>query len=457
MLASLIPAWLQDAGKIAEALKKVDAETAKAVAKANEAVAKGPQPAEWLELLLPAWSREKSFLLEHWQWLGLLLLILVAVILDKLVALLARRVVSKIIGLAGKLRPVVNAQQEDELRRTAGRPWGFLVGVGFIWLLLPVLALPVNSAKFVQGMIDIALAIGFVWAMYRLVDVGVLFLSGMAAKTESKIDDMLVPLARRVCKIFVFAIGAVFVAQNQGLEVGSLIAGLGVGGLAFALAAKDTVANLFGSFTVITDQPFEIGDWISVAGVEGTVETVGFRSTRVRTFYDSLVTVPNSKLIDSTVDNFGKRRYRRYSTKFGLAYDTPAWKVEAYCEALREVVRRHPRMRKDGFHIYFNDLGDSALLILVYVFFVVPDWTGELQARHEFLSAAMRVAERLGVEYAFPTRTLHMASTPDGSVDPLPGPDAPAAEVAGAPAGASVEAARATGREIAAGLLPDSE
>jgi len=189
---------------------------------------------------------------------------------------------------------------------------------------------------------------------------------------------------------------------------------------------------------------------VAVAGVEGTVERVGFRSTRIRTFYDSLVSLPNSKLIDSHVDNYGQRRFRRYSTKFGLAYDTPVWKVEAYCEALREVVRRHPAMRKDSYHIYFNDLGDNALLIMIYVFFKVPDWSAELQARHEFLSTAMRIAEQLGVEYAFPTRTLHLASTPDGAVDPLPGPNAPADT-------ADAEAARTTGRDIAAGLFPEPE
>lgn len=406
------------------------------------------EPAAWLDALLPAWSRQTTILLEQWQWLGLLLLILLAVILDKIVALVARRVVSKVISLAGKLRPVVNAAEEEALRRTAGRPWGFLAGVGLVWLLLPVLALPEASSKFVNGVVDVALAVGFVWATYRLVDVGVLFLSGMAARTDTKIDDMLVPLARRTAKIFVFAIGAVFVAQNQGLEVGSLIAGLGVGGLAFALAAKDTVSNLFGSFTVITDQPFEIGDWIVVAGVEGTVERVGFRSTRIRTFYDSLVTLPNAKLIDSSVDNYGQRRYRRYSTKFGLAYDTPVWKVEAYCEGLREIVRRQPATRKDVFHIYFNDLGASALLIMVYIFFEVPNWSAELQGKHEFLSAAMRLAEDLGVEYAFPTQTLHVASTPDGAVPPLPGPEAPASPT-------DAEASRATGRELVAKLIPD--
>jgi MscS family membrane protein len=204
-------------------------------------------------------------------------------------------------------------------------------------------------------------------------------------------------------------VGAVFIADNMNINVTSLLAGLGLAGMAFALAAKDMVQNLFGSITVLLDRTFTVGDWILVDGSEGTVEQIGFRSTRIRTFYNSKVTIPNSKFITAAVDNMGERRYRRLSTKLGLTYDTPPDKIEAFCEGIRELVRQHPYMRKDYFHAYFNGYGPSSLDILVYVFWETPDWSTELRERHRFLLDILRLAQRLGVEFAFPTQTLYMA------------------------------------------------
>jgi MscS family membrane protein len=406
----------------------------------------------WVHEWLPAWMHEPAFLLSTWQWLGLLGLLAGSVVVDRLAGLLARRLIGRAVAFIVRRRPTITDDERARLERGAGRPFGFMAGAAAARLLLPALALPAAAGAFLAGTTEVLLAVGGVWAAYRLVDVGALYLGTLAARTRSRLDDMLVPLVRRTGKLFVLAIGAVFVAQNRGLEVGSLLAGLGIGGLAFALAAKDTLANLFGSVTVLADQPFQIGDLVTVAGVEGVVERVGFRSTRIRTLQDTLVTLPNAKLIDSVVDNFGQRRHRRFTTTLGIAYDTPVWKIEAFCEGLRELVRRHPQARPDGWHVYLHDLGESALLVLCYVFFTVPDWAAELQARHDLLTRALRLAEQLGVAYAFPTRTVHVAGLPAVSserptaVQPAPGPDAPA----------DVDGARALGRTLAAAAWPDA-
>jgi small-conductance mechanosensitive channel len=121
-----------------------------------------------------------------------------------------------------------------------------------------------------------------------------------------------------------------------------LLAGLGIGGIAFALAAKDTVENLFGSVTVLVDRPFQVGDWVVIGDQEGTVEEIGFRSMRLRTFYNSRITIPNSLLVKSAVDNLGARRYRRVKCMIGVQYDTPPDRIEAFCEGIRELIRRHP-------------------------------------------------------------------------------------------------------------------
>ncbi|HUP42395.1 MAG TPA: mechanosensitive ion channel family protein, partial [Thermoanaerobaculia bacterium] len=238
--------------------------------------------------------------------------------------------------------------------------------------------------------------------------------------TRNRFDDLLVPLVRKSLKVFIAAFGLVFVADTLDIEVSSLLAGLGLGGLAVALAAQDTVKNLFGSLTVLVDRPFSVGDWVVVGDHEGTVEEVGFRSIRIRTFYNSLITLPNSNLISSAVDNYGARRFRRWSTKLGIAYDTPPERIEAFCEGLRELVRRHPTTRKDIFHVYLNAFGESALEVLLYVFFEEPDWGAELAARHRLALDVLRLADTLGVELAFPTRTVWLHEAAEAERPELP-------------------------------------
>ena len=240
------------------------------------------------------------------------------------------------------------------------------------------------------------------------------FLLDKAQATQSKLDDALVPLLTKTVKVFVTVMGIIFIAENLDVDVTSLLAGLGLGGLAFALAAKDVAGNLFGSVTVLLDQTFHVGDWVVIGDVEGTVEKIGFRSTRIRTFYNSVVSVPNSGLITTSVDNMGKREFRRLSCKLSIAYDTPPDRIDAFCEGVREIVRLHPYMRKDSFHVYLNELGAASLNILVYVFWKTPDWATELRERHRFLLDCLRLAKRLGVEYAFPTQTLHMIEAQAG-------------------------------------------
>jgi MscS family membrane protein len=233
-------------------------------------------------------------------------------------------------------------------------------------------------------------------------------LNEKAKKSENKFDDLLVPMISKSIKVFVVVIGVIFTADNLNIDVTSLLAGLGLGGLAFALAAKDLLGNFFGSLTVLLDRPFHIGDWVIIGDVEGSVEEVGFRSTRIRTFYNSLITLPNSNLTTTTIDNMGARRYRRMKTMLGLTYDTPPEKIDAFCEGVRELVRLHPYMRKDYFHVYFNQYNSASLDILVYVFWETPEWNTELRERHRFLLDILRLAKQVGVEFAYPTQTLYL-------------------------------------------------
>ena len=352
---------------------------------------------------LPHGMKQRAFLLENWHWLGLLLIAAAGVFADALVSFLLR------LFMRGWRQRAGQGAFRDVSDRML-RPLGLLAMAAIWWIGINLLGLPENALLILLVAVKFLASLAGVWTAYRLVDLVSAWLGQRARRTANKIDDVLAPLITRTLKIFVTVIGLIFIADNLNIDVTGLIAGLGLGGLAFALASKDMVQNLFGSITVLLDRTFTVGDWIKVDGQEGSVEALGFRSTRIRTFYNSVVTVPNSKFITATVDNMGERRYRRLSTRFTIAYETPPDRIEAFCEGIREIVRQHPYMRKDYFHVYLNDLGASALEILVYVFWETPDWSTELRERHRFLLDCLRLANRLGVTYAYPTQTLYMRS-----------------------------------------------
>jgi MscS family membrane protein len=352
---------------------------------------------------IPAEMQKEHFLLKTWHWFAILITIAVGLLVDKVIAIVLRLFVRR--WQHKKENSSLSDVSEEILR-----PLGLMAMAAIWWVGINMLGLPEQAMLILLVAVKFLAGVSGVWAAYRLVDIVGGYLLKRAHQTETKMDDALVPLIPKTLKIFVTVVGVVFIADNLNINVSGLIAGLGLGGLAFALASKDMVQNLFGSVTILLDRTFAVGDWIIVDSKEGSVESIGFRSTRIRTFYNSMLTVPNSTFITASVDNMGERRYRRLSTKLGLAYETPADKIESFCEGVRELVRQHPYMRKDYFHVYFNGYADSSLEILVYVFWETPEWSTELRERHRFLLDILRLARDLGVEFAYPTQTLYMKS-----------------------------------------------
>jgi MscS family membrane protein len=356
---------------------------------------------------LPSWMREEAFLLEAWQWLGLFVVILLGVVGDRLLVWVLVLMVTFRLRRQG-------IETDRKLRRGAVRPLGLLAMAVIWWIGLPYIALPETAHEVLLIAAKGIAALAAVWSAYRVVDLVMDYFRAKAEQTETRIDDVLVPLLRKALKVFIAAFGIVFIADNLNVRITGLLAGLGLGGLAFALAARETVANLFGSVTVLLDRPFDIGDWIQVGKVDGNVERIGFRSTRVRTFYNSQITVPNSTLITAVVDNLGARRYRRIKTMLSLTYDTPPERIEAFCEGVRELIRRHPYTRKDYYHVYLNALSASSLDVLLYCFVETPDWATELREKHRLFADILRLARRVGVSFAFPTQTLWLEKAEPG-------------------------------------------
>ncbi len=392
--------WLFDAATVGAIPALVEAVRDRAIIKGVTRV-ETLTPAMWLRSRMPDSLLGRTFVLERWQWLALLALLVLGLALDRLVAAFGRIAAERY--LAKKLHSV----EAGRLKR-ALRPVGLLAAALFWWAGIYWLGLPIAVLKILRLAVHFVVATSFVWAAYRLVDIVAAVLEDSARQTANRFDDLLVPLVRKSLKFLVFVFGMVFIADSLDLPVRSLLTGVGIGGLAVALAAQDAVKNLFGSLLVIMDRPFSVGDWVSIGGVEGSVEELGFRSTRIRTSGDSVVVLPNSNLISSAVDNLGERRTRRWKTTLGLTYDTPPDKIDAFCEGVRELIREHPRSAKEGFQVSFNEFSASSLDVVMLVKFDVPGWGEELEARQQLGLGILRLAEEMGVELAFPTRTLHV-------------------------------------------------
>ncbi len=384
----------------------------------DEGVTERLTAAEWLRRRAPEPLHTAFWKLEIWQWLALALLLPLGWLVKGITAAASGIVLH---AWLKRRKIAVERTAQQQVVRSLGA-----VATALIWYYaVQRLGLPDGLLKFLLPATQLAVGVTVVWVGYRTVDI----IGGHIASNRdvrlTHFDDVLIPLLRKILRLFVVLVVVLFILNWMGKPPTTVLGALGIGGVALAFAAQDTLGNFFGSITVLFDRPFGIGDWIVIGDVEGTVEHVGFRSTRVRTFYNSVVTMPNSKMVNTQVDNYGARRYRRTRVMLSITYNTPPEKIDAFCEGIRELVRLHPQTRKDYYHVYFNQFAASSLDILLYIFFEVPDWSTELRERHRLFVDILRLAERLGVEFAFPTQTVWLersrtqnassAAPPDGT------------------------------------------
>ena len=357
--------------------------------------------------ILPKLGTKKTFGLYTYQYVAIFILALISTLVYRIFAFITGRIFSRIVKRLG-----YHSESSDKYLWQIARPTSVFIIVLLLLLFTPALQLPITYSKYVNIILRVMVPLFGTVIMYRVVAIGSIFLSKIAQNTDSTLDDQLVPLLRKTLKTFVIIIGTLLILDNLKVPILPLLTGLSIGGLAFALAAQDTIKNFFGSVMIFIDKPFQVGDWITSNEVDGTVEEVGFRSSRIRTFRNSLIYVPNSKLADNTIDNHGLRKYRRFYTQIAITYDTPPEMIEIFVKGLRKIVEDHPNTRKDNYHVYFNDMAASSLNIMFYIFFHVPTWGDELKCRHEVLMGIVKLGKELGINFAFPTQTLHVENLP---------------------------------------------
>ena len=332
--------------------------------------------------------------------LGLLVMIFV-------VRLLTMRFAPTVLGTIIRSEAIKGKTVQD-----SDKALGTAVGVGLAYVLIgimiddmervgsPVL-MPELAASFLPGILQFVVAIAVVVWAFRLVnivhDVVMMF------DTDDQLDGTektLISALQSVLRFAIIFVGAVFVADSMGFDLTSLIAGLGISGLALALAAKDSISNFFGAITVLLDRPFKVGDWIIVGGAEGEVIEINLRTTLIRTSADTIITMPNANLVNTPVENVGKRRWRRWQTQLHLDINADGEAVDTFCQRVLKAIEEHPKtLKEEASFCQVSMISATSLDVDLNLYWDVSGGVEERQERAKLIIQIKNIAEDLGIEF----------------------------------------------------------
>ncbi len=343
------------------------------------------------------------------DYLGFTMLELGRSFLILLGTLLLRGVVTRLIfNWLKRLARRTEMTFDEDFLNALEKPVSFFLLVLGVFLAAESLPLDPELASALVSIFRGITTFTIFWALWRLISV----LGEVAANlTQNRNADIygFIPLLRKTLRIFVVIIGILMVIDNLGYEVAPIIGALGLGGAAIALASKDTLANLFGSLMIVLDRPFRVGDWIMVGDkVDGDVEEIGLRSTKVRTWPKTVISIPNSVLANEYINNWSRMPKRRVKQVLGVTYSSSAADLQALVEDFRTILREDEGVQQDFILVSFLDFGESSLDILVYYFTVSTAWLVHMDVRQRVNLKLMQAVEDRGLSIAFPTRTLHM-------------------------------------------------
>ena len=353
---------------------------------------------------MPEWMNNQILGITISQYATAFGIILVAYIAKKLFAYF-------LIKIMLPLTQKTKRELDDRFLICLQKPSEFLIFLIGLFIAVEILQLPgepFDVDGLATAILKALVIFDVAWFFFNLVDMVDHYLTKWAERTESSLDDHLAPLLRKSLRIFIVIMAALMAIQTFGYPVTGIIASLGIGGLAFALAAKDTVSNIFGSLMIIFDRPFHVGDWIKAGDMEGTVEEVGFRSTKIRTFAKTLICVPNNIIANMALDNFSRMPKRRIRLTVGVSYDATPSQMREAVSRIREMLKTHPAIDQDFFLVNFTDFGASSLDIMVYCFTTTTVWGEYLDAREDVCLKIMDNLEELGLEIAFPSTTVYL-------------------------------------------------
>lgn len=338
-------------------------------------------------------------------WLAVVGLVLGAFVVSRLVLALVRPLLRRAARRSAWT-------WDDQLVEAIATPVSLLIAVQAVRASLPWFSLDPRGAALIGSFTTIGTSALVMWVAFRLIDVAVAVVGSRAWAVERPASRSLLAITGRVCKVILVALAGIVVLAQLGVSVASLIAGLGIGGLALALAAQKTVENLFGTMSIAVDQPLREGDFVRVGDHLGTIEAIGLRSTRIRTLDRTVVTVPNGDLADQRIESYTARDRIRLDCALGLTYGTTAAQVRQVIAELEETLRTHPQIWPDSIVVRFRGFGASSLDLDVMAWFQVTDWNEFRAIRQDVMLRFMEIVESRTAGFAFPTQTLHVASAP---------------------------------------------
>mgnify|MGYP001161287541 FL=1 len=338
--------------------------------------------------------------------------IIVGLLFKKLISRYLSRLLYKLVS---KKDSIVGAQKFNEL---LSKPIGLFLMLSIIYLGASHIEYPESwnlsdRSEFGLKMViskgySLIYVVSVFWILLKVVDFAGLILSAKAEKTDNKMDDQLIPFIIEIAKILTYVFALFIIMGNVfDINVTALATGLGIGGIALAMASKESLENLLGSFTIFFDRPFTVGDNVTVGSVTGRVEKVGFRSTRLRTFDKSVVTVPNKKMIDAELDNLGMRPVRRVKFNLGLTYDTTIEQIKAIVADIQNMINEHEKTDQEG-KARFQEFGGSSLDILVIYYVNSPKWDELIDVREDINYRIMEIVKKHNSDFAFPSTTVYL-------------------------------------------------
>lgn len=330
--------------------------------------------------------------------------VVVALIIGLLIFILRRKIAALLCKLLKKL--TLHLSCAGDIIDAAEKPLVSFISILAGYLFLDIIvngcfADPYQVASFLTMALKISLIVCITWALMNAASPII-----SALQDNSKLDNTIVAFLSKILKVVILIVSVVIIIDEIGYNISSLITGIGLGGLVVALAAQDTASNFFGGIVIIADKPFQVGDWIESNGLEGVVSDITLRSTHIRTFKDAEIIVPNSTLANSPITNWTRMNKRKVDMTLGVTYQTSPEKIAEATEAVKEILRNHPRVHPDVIIVAFNEFNAYSLDLTVGFFLHDTAFADYIGVKSEINLLIMRKLAEIGVEFAYPTQTL---------------------------------------------------
>ncbi|PJF39256.1 MAG: hypothetical protein CUN54_09110, partial [Phototrophicales bacterium] len=338
--------------------------------------------------------------------------ILLAIVVMALIWLARRVFIRVVLRWARQITRRTTVSWDDVIVNSLEQPARFLAAALAISVGATIIGFNPTITTVINNVVGSLVIIAIFVAVFKAVDILTPTTYILEQVTGMRVDEQLLPFLRTAVKVIIIALVFVIVAEQWGYNVSALVAGIGVGGLAVSLAAKDSVENLFGFSTIVADDPFNVGEFIVMDGISGTVEKVGMRSTRIRQLDQAVVYVPNNRLANGVVTNWSRLEKRRMDFTIGVTYATTADEMRELLQRIKDLLAARDTVDEESIQVLFSNFGASSLDILIRGYIMLPDWHEWMLEMEQIYLAIMDIVEAMGLGFAFPSQSIYVEQMP---------------------------------------------